>query len=236
MQVTLNNAFDIFDKKYKETPTVFKEDPLVLAVSAYHLTVSKHREYAGLTDSTTLEYITDDMRAEAEVIRKYYTKKYFWNLLSGERRQSEFRTRVCHLLENRVRECLEQDCGIYYKLPYFYQEDMIYDDFKKQYVTDDLPRIVYGGSVAQKKQLTLTFLKTSASRQKKRNVQRFWFTDNKYLYSIEVTSDNPLLDMFKQMVVEKMTVTFDTYYNVDRIDQMYFYKLFNFTIAKETNA
>jgi len=28
-------------------------------------------------------------------------------------------------------------------------------------------------------------------------------------------------------------VTLDTYYNVDRIDQMYFYKLFNFALAKE---
>jgi hypothetical protein len=40
------------------------------------------------------------------------------------------------------------------------------------------------------------------------------------------------LEMFKQLVTEKVTVTLDTYYNVDRIDQMYFYKLFNFALAK----
>jgi transposase-like protein len=74
------------------------------------------------------------------------------------------------------------------------------------------------------------------SRQRKRNIQRFWFTDNTYLYNIEIATDNPLLEMFNQLVIEKKTVTLDTYYNVDRIDQMYFYKLFKFSLAKETNA
>ena len=108
---------------------------------------------------------------------------------------------------------------------------MIYDEFKTQYKTSDIPRLTHSQK-NPKPQLTLTYLKTSTSRQKKRNINRFWFTDNTYLYNIEIASDNPLLDMFKQLVIEKMTVTFDTYYNVDRIDQMYFYKLYNFTLTK----
>jgi hypothetical protein len=113
---------------------------------------------------------------------------------------------------------------------------MIYDEFKKQYNTTDVPKVVYGGSTSHKQQLTLTYLKTSVSRQKKRNINRFWFTDNTYLYGIEIATDNPLLELFKQLVITRMTVSFDTYYNVDRIDQMYFYKLYNFTLTKDTNA
>ena len=113
---------------------------------------------------------------------------------------------------------------------------MIYDDFKKQYNTTDVPRIGSLVTPNVKHQLTLTYLKTTSCRQQKRNLNRFWFTDNDYLYNIEIANDNPLLEMFKQLVTEKVTVTLDTYYNVDRINQMYFYKLFNFTIAKESNA
>jgi hypothetical protein len=113
---------------------------------------------------------------------------------------------------------------------------MIYDEFKKQYNTTDVPRVVHGGTTRHKTLLTLTYLKSTTSRQQKRNINRFWFTDNTYLYNIEVTNDNPLLDLFKQLVIEKMTVTLETYYNVDRLDQMYFYKLYNFSLAKDTNA
>jgi hypothetical protein len=113
---------------------------------------------------------------------------------------------------------------------------MIYDEFKKQYNTTDVPKVIYGGSTSRKQQLTLTYLKSTTSRQQKRNLLRFWFTDSKYLYSIEIVHDNPLLEMFKQLVIEKMTITLDTYYNVDRIDQMYFYKLYNFSLTKESNA
>jgi hypothetical protein len=112
---------------------------------------------------------------------------------------------------------------------------MIYEEFKKQYNTTDIPRLSHSQK-NPKPQLTLTYLKMSVSKQKKRNVNRFWFTDNTYLYNIEITSDNPLLDMFKQLVISKMTIALDTYYNVDRIDQMYFYKLYNFTLTKESNA
>ena len=110
---------------------------------------------------------------------------------------------------------------------------MIYDDFKKQYNTTDLPNVGSINTTKCKHLLTLKYVKTTSSRQQKRNINRFWFTDDTYLYGIEIASDNPLLELFKQLVVEKITVTFDTYYNVDRLDQMYFYKLYNFTIAKE---
>jgi hypothetical protein len=220
---------------YKESEVEFKEDPLVLAVSLKDLMYRSPGSYYSLEDTRVFENINDDIRNRAEQIRKYYGKKYFWNNLASNRQLSGFRGRVCYLLENRIRTCKDKDAGIYYKLPYFYDEDMIYDEFKKQYNTTDVPRIVNIRSSNTKHRLTLKYIKSTSSRQQKRNVNRFWFTDDVYLYNIEVTNDNPLLEMFKQLVVEKVTVAFDTYYNVDRLDQMYFYKLFNFTLAKDQN-
>jgi hypothetical protein len=228
--------FGISISLYNEKEVEFKEDPLVLAVSLKDIMSQNLGSYYSLDDPRVFENITDDIREQAEHIRKYYGKKYFWSNLSSNQHLSDFRGRVCYLLENRIHTCKDKDAGIYYKLPYFYDEDMIYDEFKKLYNTTDIPRIGSIKTPNTKHQLTLKYLRTTSSRQQKRNLNRFWFTDNQYLYNIEIANDNPLLELFKQIVVEKLTVTFDTYYNVDRIDQMYFYKLFNFTLAKETNA
>lgn len=231
--ILVNELDNIFNSTYKEKETEFKEDPLVLSVSLKDLMDRNPGVYCSLEDLRVFENVNDDIRDLAEQVRKYYGKKYFWNNLASNRSLSDFRGRVCYLLENRIRTCKDKDAGIYYKLPYFYDEDMIYDDFKKQYNTTDVPRIGSIKTPNTKHQLTLTYLRTTSCRQQKRNLNRFWFTDNKYLYNIEIANDNPLLEMFKQLVTEKVTVTLDTYYNVDRIDQMYFYKLFNFALAKE---
>jgi len=236
MYTSVIEDFNIITSPYNEKETEFKEDPLVLAVSLKDIMVRNLGSYYSLDDTRVFENITDDIREQAEQIRKYYGKKYFWNNLASNRQLSGFRGRVCYLLENRIRTCKDKDAGIYYKLPYFYDEDMIYDQFKKQYNTTDVPRISNIRSSNIKHQLTLKYVKSTSSRQQKRNINRFWFTDNVYLYNIEIANDNPLLEMFKQLVIEKMTITLDTYYNVDRIDQMYFYKLFNFTLARDTNA
>lgn len=235
--ITLDNLnIDNIYTVHNERQLDFKEDPLVLSVSLKELMQKNPNSFYSLDDPRVLENISNDTVIQAEQIRKYYSKKFFWSNLSGGQPLSGFRSRLCYLLENRIRSCKEKDAGIYYKLPYFYDEDMNYDEFKRQYNTTDIPRITYGGPAKVKSQLTLKYVKTTSSRQQKRNINRFWFTDDAYLYSIEVTSDNPLLEMFTQLVTEKVAVTFDTNYNVDRIDQMYFYKLYNFTLTKETHA
>ena len=238
MNVTVDDSIDIFTSTYKEKDKVFDVDPLLLSVSLKDLMDEMPGTFYSLDDPRVAEHVNDDIRQQTEQIRKYYTKKFFWTNFSDNGRISEFRSRMCYLLENRIQKCKDQDVGIYYKLPYFYEEDMIYDDFKKQYNTTDLPRVkpskLFDKTFKENK--TLKYVKTTSSRQRKRNINRFWFTDSTYLYCIEVANDNPLLEMFKQLVINKVEVTFETYYNVDRIDQMYFYKLFNFSLAKETNA
>jgi hypothetical protein len=234
--IQVDDLTSIFSSTYKEKETAFKQDPLVLAVSLKELTDCNPGQFYSLEDPRVAANVTEDIEARAEHIRKYYSRKFFWNNLSNSGQISGFRSRLCYLLENRIRVCKEKDAGIYYKLPYFYDEDMNYDEFKKQYNTTDVPRVGNINTTKTKHQLTLKYIKTTSSRQQKRNINRFWFTDDTYLYSIEIANDNPLLEMFKQLVVEKVEIKLDTYYNVDRIDQMYFYKLFNFTLTKETNA
>lgn len=222
---------------YQETSTIFKEDPLVLACAVKRFSDHNTITHIGLENNSVIQMITDSDRQLAERIRKYYTKKWFWQTLSDVRGMSDFRSRCCYLLENRIRECKEKDTGIYYKLPWFYEEDMHYDEFKKQFKTkeSDFTDSKFR-SPSTKFKFELTYLKSTQSRQQKRKLERFWFTDGNFLYSIEVLQDNPLIEMFRHMIELNRSLSLESYCRIERIDQMYFYKLYQFNFIKEQNA
>jgi len=125
MSTVLVSELDgIFSTTYNEKEMSFKEDPLVLAVSLKDLMNRSPGSYYSIEDPRVLENVNDDIRTKSEQIRKYYGRKYFWSNLSNNQQLSGFRSRVCYLLENRIRTCKDKDAGIYYKLPYFYDEDI----------------------------------------------------------------------------------------------------------------
>jgi hypothetical protein len=237
IDVVLTDWIEDFKKiesnSYVENEIVFKDDPLALACSLKNLVETNNGHYS-LDDLRVSDNITPEIRAHAEVVRKYYSKKFFWNNLSGLN-NSSFRSRVCSLLEGHVRTCTEKDRGIYYKLPWFYDEDMIYDEFKKTYNTTNLSSL--GSKRNNVFTKRLTYLKSSKGWQKNRKSEYFWFTDdNKDLYCIPINLDNTLLSMFRGMIEENPTPLFETMITEDRLDNMHFYKLFNFKFIKESHA
>ena len=216
---------------YEEKPETYKFDLLEAAV-----VLRDHAPaFLGIEESRVLEAINQDVKDRAEAIRKFYTKQWFWNSLSSSRPLSSFRQRAHYLLESRTREVLKKDIGIYVKLPWFYEEDMIYNEFKKTLkTTSSIPTINH---TRGKLHVTVTFLKTSNGWQGKRRSTRYWFKDDAdYLYCIDLEMTNPLIDMFDDAIKEHNTCSFETYIQTDRIDQMHFYKLNQFKLLKETNA
>jgi hypothetical protein len=238
MNVTLEE-FDLFEQKYVERSKALKEDPLVLSCVIKRLSAENEGVYYSLEDERLLDDIKEEDREQAELVRKYFTKKFFWQNFTDHRSLSSFRSRVCYLLESRIQECKDQDLGIYFKLPWFYDEDMIYEDFKKSYETVEVPNIVYGvpyGSKRVREIMNLQYLKHTFCYQRKRKIRRLWFTDQKYLFSIEVEDANPLLETFIDSLTASGNVKLEAFRNVDRIDKMWFYKIFNFKLLKEENA
>ncbi len=232
-QIQARQANDPFLSNFPmaERITEFKEDPLVLACvrKAYEIS---GKGYVSLDDQSLIGLITDQDRALAEKIREYYTKKFFWRALSEVRPLSDYRRRLINLLENRIRSCKDQDCGIYYKLPYFYEEDVVYEEFRKKLKTTEIkPLGMERQNIVVK---SLEFLTTTLSAQRKRKIIRYWFKDSSdYLYGIELTSDNPLLPIFDDYLKENSTVNFKTRIVEDRIDNMNFYKLHAYKFVKE---
>jgi len=102
-------------------------------------------------------------------------------------------------LESRTREVLKKDIGIYVKLPWFYEEDMIYNDFKKTLkTTKDIPTVNHGRN---KVEVAITFLRTSNGWQGKRRTTKYWFKDDSdYLYCIDLEMTNPLMSIFDEAV------------------------------------
>jgi hypothetical protein len=238
MNVTLEE-FDLFEKTYVEKSKTLKEDPLVLSCVVKRLSTENEGVYYSLEDERLLEDIRKEDREQAELIRKYFTKKFFWQNFTDNRNLSSFRNRVCVLLETRIHECKDQDLGIYFKLPWFYDEDMIYEDFKKSYKTVDVPNIVYGvpyGSKRVREILNLKYIRHTFCYQRKRKIRRLWFTDQQYLFSIEVEDANPLLETFIDSLTSSTNVKLEAFRSPDRIDKMHFYKIFNFKLLKEEHA
>ena len=233
---SLIEDFSIFEQKtYLENETLFVEDPLVLACSLKELSKRNANSFYSLSSDEVSGNITQEIREHAEVVRKYYTKKFFWTNLTNSRMLSDFRSRVCFLLENRITKVKDQDQGIYFKIPWFYDEDMIYENFKKTLRVDTIASL--GNARHNKMIKRLEFLKTSFSWQRKRKITRYWFKDdNQFLYGIELESDNPLLEMFDQYLKDNPVPVLETYLKEDRIDNMNFYKLYQFKFLKEQHA
>ena len=215
---------------YEEKPSLYKFDLLEAAVVLHDHAPA----FLSIEESRVLDAIDQNVKDRAEAIRKFYTKQWFWNSLSSNRSLSPFRQRAHYLLESRTREVLKKDIGIYVKLPWFYEEDMIYNEFKKDLITTDLPHLSPGRGKSQRR---LEFLKTTNGWQGKRRLTRYWFKDdNKFLYSIEIEMQNPLIPFFEEAIFANPTCLFEGFLVEDRIDRLYYYKLNQFKLLKETNA
>ena len=231
----MNTTLEVTD--YLESFTTYQEKPVKYEVDlleAACVIKSMAPSFGSLSSVDVAERITPEIKEQAEKIRKYYTRRWFWTSLSGDKPLSSFRQRAHYLLESRTREVMEKDLGIYVKMPWFYEEDIVYEEFKKELITKDLPHLSPGRGRSQRR---LEFLKTSNSWQGKRKVTRYWFKDdNKFLYAIELEMQNPLLPFFEEAIFANPTCVFECDLNEQRIDRLYFYRVQSFKLLKENNV
>lgn len=222
--------FEVHDSTKEEERLIsLKADPLELAC----LLKIRVPTYGDIEDSRLVDEITPEIRAHAESVRKYYAKRWFWTALNN-RSLSPFRQRAQYLLESRTCQIKKKDIGIYIKLPWFYEEDIVYEDLKKELITTDLPNLRLGRDKSLRR---LEFVRETFGWQGKRRMKRYWFKDeNNYLYGLEVETGNPLLPMFDDMIAERQTCLFETHLSHDRIDKLHYYKLHSYKLLKENNA
>ena len=214
-----------WDDLINERKTTYEVDPLACSV-AFH---RKNVGY-GLT-STRDDTIPDDF-VKANQIRDYYSKKYFWNALKNNTPQSEFRVNAIRLLEmDAIWELSEKDTGFFVKLPAFYEEDIVYDNFKAMLKTarDQCVRTTNRSIIKELTYLSKTF------RWQRIKRETFWFKDqDNNLYGYTTTHGHPFNALFEERIQTPQVFEFS--HGVDRAGDMWYNNIGSFTILKEQNA
>jgi hypothetical protein len=211
----------------EEHITEYAVDPLACSVAMYRNSTS----YGLLRAVNT---ITDEDQAQANAIRDYYSKKYFWDSLKAQRPQSEYRQNAVRLLAiAKDWKLTDRDAGLFVKLPWFYAEDQVYDNFRS---TLNVKREHYVGpnafdTVAKK----LTYLKKTIRWQGSKKTVSFWFKDDaNNLSAVTVFADNPFNDIFEEQV--QVPRVFEFTPKVDRLTDMWYNTIKSFKFIKESNA
>lgn len=207
----------------------FKTDPLVLSCCLKRI----NNLYYKLSGSELEDKVEPCDYAQAEKIRKYYSKKFFWIKLRTTTEFPSFRQRALELLSINQYNICSSDIGIFVRLPWFYEEDMLHDTLKSisiQSLTNPREQVTKGLTPTQ---ISLKPVGTSLRWFNKRLFENFWFIDeNKFLYKIELPSDNPLLDIFRDEI-NKEEINFLTKFTFKTIEGFCFFPMQNYKIIKE---
>jgi hypothetical protein len=223
---------DIYAKAKEDREVEFQEDPLVLSCLAKEI-VEQGGGWRSFSDERLLELVTVQNRSRADDIRKYFSKKFFWKNLQNNRPLSPFRQKTLFLLETKSKVIKEKDIGIFFKLPYFYEEDQVYERFKKELKVDEdfanRDRAFY-----QEQLRSVVYLDKTVGWQGKEKVVRFWFKDSdQWLYNFVILEKNPLKEFFTDFVESKKEHKFVCRLSTSRIEDMNFYVIVNPKNSKE---
>lgn len=217
------NAVDLIGGKETEFVS-FKQDPLALACCLKRI----NKPFYPLHGSEILTELTAKDFEQAEIIRHYYSKKFFWNKLKSTKEITPFRQKTMLLLSKQISEPVPVDCvGLFVRLPWFYAEDTLYDHFKK---IAKLP----GDSVNfEHTRVELKLAGITLRWNAKRLFENFWFTDqDNVLYNVHLLQENPLLAIFKDAIQEQ-NLKFLTKLENKNIEDLEFYRMYDYKIIKE---
>lgn len=125
--------------------------------------------------------ITQEDRAKANAIRKYYSDRFAFAILRGQQ-LSEFRMKLYGFLQGHTK-LKKKDLGLLYKLPHFYQEDMALENLIKD------PEIKMPDPIKRDTHGVLTLKPKTSYHTARKNVEgtHFWYI---------IESTNYLVDWF----------------------------------------
>jgi hypothetical protein len=191
--------------KGPETRIIFRDDPVVLGVAAYRLW--KTQALTRWTDFSDITVESED-HLVAQNLRSYYQERtqhiLFDVLRKGTNGVSEFRKKLALIAVDQYKDYVERDRGLFYRLPYFYHEDLALDRVSAKSTTTDLH--YYAQSASQAQELCLTPLERVFRSRRSTEAVLFWFLDQAQqgLYQFTVLSNNPLLSLFDSMCEQSL--------------------------------
>ena len=195
-------------KEFEPKHIAINEDPVVLACTIKRLRkiatenpkdhtlntirIPLHLLSISEDENIISPLITDDDRQLAKTIRDHYSKKLTWIILQEES-ISEYRSKLKKLLLVTDNLYTDKQCGIAYKLPYFYEYDMALVD-----IFGGEANSLIGEFSTESQQKQLTFITKLNASQRKKKTYEYWFSDdtgNRVV--IELDTFNPLLPLWE---------------------------------------
>jgi len=168
----------------------FKDDPVALACASYRYYCANSEDRWRNFD---LVEVTDEDRAKAEDIRRYYSHKLTFEALTRPI-VSQFRTKLGAFLSGNHKLTIGEQ-GMLYKLPYFYAEDIMLDSIVTQTVSAPEARD------PKLHRISLTpFTKILKARRGLETYQ-YWFKSHEgYGCVLPVTSSNTLRSVIDSLM------------------------------------
>ena len=213
------------DEKKKQTPIVFPDDPIAL-VCAAHRRWLEHR----INKWPRLEEIAciQEDRDRADDIRRYYGDRILLSMLKQQNKTTEFRRKLYGMITNSYQP-VENDLGILYRLPYFYDEDLAID------------RVILQTQSAEPnhgvtKTLTVEPMeKVAIGRRGTGECTHYWLRSNNdtAAYKIAVRNDNSLYKLLDSLLSKPVTLktrVFNKHFQGAYSDRMY-YQLADFELV-----
>jgi hypothetical protein len=174
--------------KTPEPDLVFKDDPVALAWAGYRLYLrSPGHRWADFDDVE----VTEEDRAQAQVIRSYYTGRILMDMMKSKSSTSAFRQKLYGLLIGET-GLKKKDIGLLYRLPYFYVEDTELDQVIAETTSAQAPI-----SAATEMVSTFSLIKRILVSRKHGDYAHFWLRHHQRPepFLIVVKTDNPLLSL-----------------------------------------
>jgi len=185
----------------------YQSDPLAIVLMMKAIDGKANWEIAhDIKNANSLVLNGDDFYHSALEIRKYYRNKLMMHVLKGGT-LSQYRTDLREFVESDNLHYIKEDfIPLMVKLPDFYEEDKMLDQFVKEYKTDSN---TYNkkGAIDIKRTLTPII----SHRRKTRNgdsVNYYFNDDEKRLYKLDVSPNNPLKHLFdREFRKDELTFT-----------------------------
>lgn len=179
-----------FNSPVDKTPQKHKLDnPIAASFAGYRVASIINTPYHLLTDNI----ISDEDLVTANEAKEYYLGRYLLKRLSG-RELTKYQTALCTMLQRDF--VYEDELGILYQLPYFYNQDLESDKIPE--ICKSLPYPGYTSYVAMDRKFTITPLVKVAAYQKQTKGYQYWFKDaDDYAACLHVNYSNnlsPLMD------------------------------------------
>ena len=176
----------------------FSDDPIALSIQSYLIWKNNpHRRWVPVDE---VGRVTTEARQMAQELRTYFLHRNTIKVLQGQQ-PTDFQNKMNGLL-NDIRPLQQDEMGLLYRLPYFWQEDLALDQvFEGATNIDAEPA---GPGLPIRRVVTtharLTPIREVLKSRKSGDFVQFWFSNmdgQRYVYAVR--ADNALISVFRSL-------------------------------------